>query len=85
MSEELKPCPFCGGTEITLEWRLLHDGARPVHSCDNCGAQGPIGNRYDGGSRAGQDKVDAENVGKWNTRAPLSAEGWTIPPVMERK
>lgn len=33
MSEELKPCPFCGG-----EAKLLHVGAGRIVKCGGCGA-----------------------------------------------
>ena len=60
MTEELKPCPFCGGTNVTMariptwdtrSWRYV--------SCRNsdCQAEGPADLRESGA------------IEKWNTRA----------------
>jgi len=64
MSEELKPCPFCGGTNIVLF--KIRDGKRV--GCADCGAaarqtfHGPNGD------------TDQRAASRWNTRAP--AGGW---------
>ena len=60
---KLKPCPFCGGTEIG------HGYGRDwlVRSCMTCAAEGPIA--Y--GSPE-HDKTWTEADAAWNTRAEVS-------------
>lgn len=38
MSDELKPCPFCGGTSIRIDPAFI---AEPTAFCDDCGCEGP--------------------------------------------
>lgn len=54
MLEELKPCPFCGGTE--LEVMEIDEGFSAV-ACDTCDAIGPMG------------QGDEEAKREWNQRA----------------
>ena len=35
MSEKLKPCPFCGSTDVHLRGRIAF-----CITCDNCGGKG---------------------------------------------
>lgn len=56
MSEELKPCPFCGGREISVK----HDDGIHWLRCDTCEATGPTLTKYHG--EEGEPCVD------WNTR-----------------
>lgn len=65
MSEELKPCPFCGGEAVLHHGRDLETGAivhvaRCVDSPD-CGS-GPF------------TRLSAETISVWNTRAPSERE-----------
>ncbi len=53
MTDELKPCPFCGG-EALIDGDLL--GASWV-ICRECGASGA------------QEDSDAEAIAAWNRRA----------------
>ena len=54
MNEELKPCPFCGGSEIECK----HDGDGNFwHHCKSCDATGPFLNK----------RSDEEEL-SWNTR-----------------
>lgn len=63
MPEQLKPCPFCGSTEITDHYPPESTGVgaqeirHPVNMiCEDCGAQGP----------EAETLFDAEV--EWNTR-----------------
>lgn len=58
MSEELKPCPFCGGKP---EVRNLVDSGSAIHVACRCGAQ-LFGRRYHFGS-------ESEAVAAWNKRS----------------
>jgi len=49
--DELRPCPFCGGTRLTVE--VFEYGAERV-VCESCGACGP------------DDKSDWEARAGWN-------------------
>jgi Lar family restriction alleviation protein len=66
MSEQMKPCPFCGSQDIT---QIRTDDSY-WQKCRNCEATGPIGfKRHD------------EDDPNWNTRADLQAaravpDGW---------
>ena len=68
-AQELKPCPFCGGTDVSLNdatrilgtWNIVH----------RCSVIGPLKiERYD------KDKV----ISLWNTRSSLASlegdKGW---------
>ena len=59
MSEELKPCPFCGG-EADIRW---HQSDCFVVSCTVCCAEGPP---------ASGDEMQAA-IAAWNTRAEPEA------------
>lgn len=58
---ELKPCPFCGASEIVTV-RCGADNEVTYDGCDKCGAQGPmiLGPRYEGA--------------EWNTRTPATTD-----------
>lgn len=63
MSDELKPCPFCGGEDIDGDFVIGHQGGditKPLvaSGCWNCSACGP-------------DKpTKQEAIEAWNKRAP---------------
>ncbi len=60
MSEQLKPCPFCGGRETSVcERDNLH-----FVMCDNCTAEGPA-------MEGVQSRLDAAK--EWNRRTPSPA------------
>ncbi len=61
MSEELKPCPFCGGE--AKAFYCEESGTYDVQ-CQSCGAVPYIGNRRSGSLRSMEDVVAA-----WNRRA----------------
>jgi Lar family restriction alleviation protein len=58
MSEELKPCPFCGAR---IQSYTINDHYEDFVYCDNCGAQGP------------NDVNKAEATRMWNMRRPEDA------------
>jgi Lar family restriction alleviation protein len=55
MSDDLKPCPFCGSTLVSEETNRDH---WPVVMCDDCGATGPCIN-------LGRNAANAS----WNARS----------------
>ena len=68
MSEELKPCPFCGTSEL-LGFEPSHEGGWTVVKCRKCGCSGSTG----------RSTSEPEAVAWWNRRAitakPSEAEG----------
>lgn len=71
LSDELKPCPFCGGAAALLPRTCDKntpynpaDRAFPVARCGQCGAEA-VGKDW------GRPETAAE---KWNTRALLAAQ-----------
>lgn len=60
MSEELKPCPFCGGE--ARAFRCEESGTFDVQ-CQQCGAIPFIG------SRTSERKTMADVIAAWNARA----------------
>jgi len=74
MSEELKPCPFCGG-EAETGFEDWHTGGHV--KCTKCGAIGPVW------SNDTQEAVDA-----WNARSPDRASfdgGWDMRKILTEK
>lgn len=77
MSEELKPCPFCGGkpelevSEVDLNGSAYKDSFQ--YSCDSCGVY-----------KGEHEEID-EAIKSWNTRAPqnewISVSGYEEIPV----
>ena len=56
MSDDLKPCPFCGSGDL--------DECLNTVNCNACGAHGPM--------ESDLDQMDIEkSVGAWNRRAPV--------------
>ena len=63
MTEELKPCPFCGSKELVIgELKGILDG-RYFVNCVKCHASGPLGGK-------GKDEEEGAKkcVQKWNMR-----------------
>lgn len=60
MAEELKPCPFCGGTKI----KKNHDDGQFWNTCQQCFADGPP-----------TSKRSDEGAPDWNTRAQAPSQG----------
>ena len=71
MSDELKPCPFCGGDYLRIQSTYVH--------CNSCGGDGPEVSRRRGREYWGDLAIKA-----WNTRHTPEAvkgivealEGW---------
>lgn len=57
MSEELKPCPFCG---CAADWSVQIGDY--FGECSECGARGPV--PYGGAAKA----MKEEAIRLWNTR-----------------
>lgn len=59
-NKELKPCPFCGSSEVVLEWYIHHADQRRVRClCANCMAM----------VDAGWWQNERQPIQAWNTRA----------------
>lgn len=82
MTAELKPCPFCGGTDISV---TEGETFRWVNAtCAECGAQsGEVRVTVRGVLPSDQwrAKCDAHAFKAWNTRAPVASQEET--PVAE--
>lgn len=54
--DKLKPCPFCGSADVSVNTTTAHDGERMWHQveCDTCGAQGPMVDDDDGDDAVSQ-------------------------------
>ena len=74
MSEELKPCPFCGGEaelDTSQAYRALSGGAlgfRAVVYCARCGAD--MGFCYEDAPGTPREDIVNQVVDDWNRRAP---------------
>lgn len=73
MSEELKPCPFCGSTNVDAQ-AFRHGSECYTVRCDGCGALGPL-KRSSAGSHIRWDLA----MEAWNTRH--IHEGYALVPV----
>lgn len=71
MSEELKPCPFCGRGHL---FSSSNQADMEFVGCDDCGAEGP--------AREGLEAIAA-----WNTRAPVRVKPlvWGDAPARGRR
>ena len=76
MSEELKPCPFCGG-----EAKAFYDDAGGVYEvqCQECGAEPYIGSR----SGAPGRRTLGDVIKAWNRRAERTCRVGCYPPGYE--
>jgi hypothetical protein len=74
MSEELKPCPFCGGLaelDTSQAYRALSSGAlgsRAAVYCTRCGAE--VGFCYEDAPGTPREDIVNQVVDDWNRRAP---------------
>ena len=62
MKQELKPCPFCGYTEVSVRF-----GEEPRSWCPNCDARGPLD--QDAWGLSDDQKELPDNL--WNRRDPI--------------
>lgn len=69
MSEELKPCPFCGGE--ARAFRCEESGTFDVQ-CQQCGAIPFIG------SRTSEKKTMDDVIAAWNARAAVTDEQFSL-------
>jgi Lar family restriction alleviation protein len=67
MNDDLKPCPFCGSTDLE---QFDNDWGWPVVSCNKCKASGPIPQD----ATASDDMLRSVAVVLWNTRAREDAQ-----------
>ncbi len=76
MSEELKGCPFCGGSKISISFSEICCPIEwsAIALCSNCGCETE-------GSGVCSDKEDAkqEAIEAWNTRH--IPEGFALVPI----
>ena len=74
MSEELKPCPFCGGLaelDTSQAYRALSSGAlgsRAAVYCTRCSAE--VGFCYEDAPGTPREDIVNQVVDDWNRRAP---------------
>ncbi len=63
MPDKLKPCPFCGGSNLSVDY----DKAKFEYCifCDKCGP-------------ACFDKYEIDSIHAWNNRAKNKEEKWKI-------
>jgi Lar family restriction alleviation protein len=70
MSDDLKPCPFCGEKYVTTEFDRGQGDKWGYASCDVCAARGPeVRTNYD---REPDGPWHSEAIAAWNTRAALA-------------
>lgn len=74
MSEELKPCPFCGSDKVEV-W---DDGSFIYVLCDNCRTSSSY--LYYQNTRE-ESKRTQEVIKAWNTRAERTCRWTPIPDV----
>jgi Lar family restriction alleviation protein len=66
MGIDLKPCPFCGVTDVS---HVRHSpGDIYFVACDSCGVEGP--HVYKGAVRKTPLEYEAEAAAAWNRRTP---------------
>ncbi|MDV5861341.1 Lar family restriction alleviation protein [Pseudomonas mendocina] len=61
-SEELKPCPFCGTSDL-LGFEPSYEGGWTIVKCRKCGCSGPTG----------RSESEHDAIAWWNARAQLAA------------
>jgi Lar family restriction alleviation protein len=67
MTDDLKPCPFCGEKYVTTEFDRGQGDKWGYASCDVCAACGPeVRTNYD---REPDGPWHSEAIAAWNTRA----------------
>lgn len=74
MSEELKPCPFCGSSEL-LGFETSHEGGWTIVKCRKCGCSGSTG----------LSTSEQEAAAFWNRRATHHAPTEQVEVVENRK
>lgn len=80
MSEELKPCPFCGSSDSISE---RADFGSDYRFCNNCAARGPIvdaENAYE--EEDGDVVMEARTAAAWNQRSEPATARLDAPSPM---
>lgn len=74
-TEALKPCPFCGGTDLAIETdRVMPDNYHNGHVyCSDCDAEGAAALSVNNSWLASEGEAKAAAITAWNTRpTPLA-------------
>lgn len=71
MAEELKSCPFCGGIEVSFDYRYVRANRWRDYitfvKCAVCGAQSrPFA--FDGNDSDDRDVAESKAMAAWNRR-----------------
>lgn len=85
MSEELKPCPFCGaGARKEFANGDERDGYanRMTFSCSGCGARVTAVGDMSKGGYADNSTVEARAIAAWNRRTPPASESALAEAVL---
>ena len=78
MSEAIKPCPFCGGTDVVIDEGTTHRWY--VARCDRCGAQAGEARVPASCTRSLEQRerdIKASALAEWNARATPEQESGT--------
>jgi len=70
MTDESKPCPFCGDTELVPSFHTAQPHLEVAMSCGGCDAEGPRVFVDAGGDVEQRSAALMEALKRWNIRKP---------------
>lgn len=74
MSEEIKPCPFCGGEPQFRSRPQSEDNGLGFIAFISCKCGGYSARAHIFGEGGGLDEATAQAISTWNTRAPVKVK-----------